>query len=110
LQGRAQRAVDPVRRECGQLEHEAAAERMADQIRVAHAGVVERLEQVVHVRRDRPGRLPLRAAVASQVRCEHAKPLRKPILGEPAEPTAVSVDAVDAHNRRRTCVAPLVQL
>ena len=103
-------ALDALGRECGELEHEPAAERVPDPRRAANAGVVERLEQVVRVGRDRPGRFPLGAAVAAQVRCEHAVAVGQPLLGELAEAAAVRVDAVDAHDRRRAGVAPLVQL
>ena len=102
--------LDAIRRQRRELEHEPPAEGVSDPLRALKAFVVERLEQVVDVRRNRPRWIPLRAAVAAKVRGKHAEPLGQPLLGEPPEATAVCVDAVHADDRRRAGVAPFVQL
>src|SRR5262245_60702470 len=104
------RAFDVVRVERRELEHEPPAERVTDPVRATDAGAVERLEQVVDVRVDRPRRLPLRRAVATQVGGEHVEAAGEPLFGELAVAAAVRADAVDADDRRRVGVAPLVQL
>src|SRR4029077_18216712 len=67
-------------------------------------------EQVVDMRVDRPRRFPVGTAVSAEVRREDVEPIRQPLLRKLAEPSAVCVDAVDAHHRRRARVTPLVQL
>jgi len=63
--------LDAVRLARCQLVDEPSAVGVPDPGRAAYAGRVDRLEQVVELLRDRPGRLPLRAAMAAEVRREH---------------------------------------
>ena len=82
----------PARRE---LEHEPSAEAVADpESRVRR----HRLEQVVEVLLDRPGRLGAGASVAAQVGRDDVELLREALPRESREPLAVGGDAV---RRRR---------
>src|SRR5262249_9248290 len=92
-----------------ELEHQSASEGVSDPVGVADAGVVEGLEQVVQVRRDRPRGLPVGSSVAAQVRGEHAETAREAFLTELPESATVRVEAVHAHDGRRAWIAPLVQ-
>ena len=73
LDGRVEQrgALDAFGCQCRELEDEPAAVGVPDPARASHARGVERLEDVVHVRGDRPGRLPLGIAVRAEVRGEH---------------------------------------
>src|SRR5213080_3520329 len=82
-------ALDALWVEHGELEDQPAAERVPDERRTAHAGRVECLEHVVRVRRDRPGRIPIRESVPAQIWCEHAKSARQPFLRQPAEASSM---------------------
>src|SRR5437868_8641146 len=103
-------ACEPIRIEHGELEDQPTAERMPDERRSADAGGVERLEDVVGMCRDRPRRLPAGEAVAAEVRREHPEAFRQPILRETPEAAPVGVDAVDADDRLRAGIAPLVEV
>src|SRR5204863_9538139 len=103
-------AADALRSSSRELEHEPTAERVADPVRLVDPEGPERLEEVVHVRRERPRRLPARAAVAAQVRCDDAEVLCPPLLRELSEPLTVGGDAVQADDRRRRRVTPLVHV
>ena len=94
----------------GELEHEAAAERMPDPVGLADSQGVGGLDEVGDVRRIRPGRLPARAAVAAQVGSDDVETLRPVLLREPPEALAVTGDAVQADERRRAGIAPFVRV
>ena len=100
-----------VRCQRGQFEDEPAAERVADPLRPANAGGVERLEHVV-VR----GWRASRAAPSPELPCPRRsgartrKWSREPLLGEPAKATPVRVHAVETDDRGRRRIAPLVQV
>ena len=94
----------------GELEHEPAAERVPDPVRLADAERVGGLDEVGDVRRIRPRRLPVRASVAAQVGGDDVETLRPVLLGEPPVALAVSGDAVQADERRCAGIAPLVHV
>ena len=71
---------------------------------------VGRLDEVGDVRRERPRRLPARAPVAAQVGRDDAEARRPALLREPPEALAVPGDAVQADERRRGGIAPLVHV
>jgi hypothetical protein len=83
---------------------------VSDHRRVLDAGRLEGLPDVLEVLRERPGRLPARAAVAAQVRRKHAVAPREPFFGEAAEPTAVGHDPVEAEDGRGVGIAPRVEV
>ena len=64
-------------------------------------------ERVLDVLLEVPGRLPRRVAVPPQVERQHVEAVGEP-LGEAAEVAAVARHAVQADERRRAGVAPLV--
>ena len=91
------------------LEHEPAAPRVADPVRPLHPERRGRLDEVAEVRRDRPRRLPARAAVTAQVRRDHAA-TGPALLREAAEALAVAGHAVQADDRRGSGIAPFVNV
>src|SRR5262249_30533187 len=103
-------ALEPVGIEDCQLEDQPAPERVSDEGRVAYTGRVERLEDVVRVRCDRPRGLPVREAVPAEGGRQDAEPLGEALFCEPAKPASVRVDAVDADDRRPRAIAPLVEV
>ena len=103
------RPLDALRLARGQLVDEPAAVGVADPRGAADARGVHRLEQVVELLRDRPGRLPLGAAVAAEVRRQDAM-VRQRLLRQPPVARAVGGDAVEADDGRRVRVAPFVQV
>ena len=102
--------VDAFGRKRRELEDEPASVGVPDPDCALDARGVERLEDVVHVRCDRPGRLPLGVAVRAEIRCEHAEAVGQALLGEPAKAPAMGIEAVQAHDHRGSGVAPLVQV
>ena len=104
------RACDPTGVERGELEDEPPTERMTQERRSSHADVVKCLEDVVHVSRNRPRRLPVGEAVTAQIGCEHVEAPREALLGELAPPSSVRVDPVEADDRRRVRLAPFVNV
>ena len=104
------RAADKLRVRGLELEHEAPAEGVADPVGLADPERVRRLDEVGDVRLERPGWLPRRAAVPAQVGRDDAELHGPALLCEPAEPLAVAGDAVQADERRRVRVAPLVRV
>jgi len=101
---------EPIGIEHGELEDQAPSERVPDERSPTDARRIERLEDVVGVRREGPWRVPAGEAVAAEVGREHAKPSRQPFFREPAKPPPVGVDAVEADQGRPARVAPLVQV
>jgi hypothetical protein len=90
-----------------ELEDEAAAEAVTDP-RDRPGG--KALEQILQVLLERPRRLPARAAVAAQVGRDDVPPPGEPVAGEPLEPLPVRRDPVEADERRRRRIAPLVEV
>ena len=91
-----------------ELQHEPAAERGADPVGLADPQRVGGVDEIGDVRRVRPRRFPVRASVAAQVRRDDVETLRPMLLRQPAVALAVSGDAVQADERRRSGIAPLV--
>jgi len=102
--------LDAVRCEGRQFESEAAAERVADPLRVANAGGIEGLEHVVCMGRERPGWFPSGVAVPAQIGSQNAKVLCQPLFGEPAKTPPVRAHAVETDDRGRRGIPPLVEV
>ena len=96
--------LDPLRRGGRDLVGDAAAERVPEP---GAAAVGRRLEHVRDVLLEVPRRLPRRGAVPAQVERDDVEAVGQP-LGELREVAAVARDAVQADERRRGLVAPLV--
>src|SRR5439155_5762393 len=101
---------DPVGVQNRELEDQSAAEGVPDERGAPNTRGVERLEHVVSMGGEGPGRLPVGEAVASKVRRENAEPLREALLREAPEAAPMGVDAVQANDRRRARISPLVQM
>ena len=71
---------------------------------------VECLEDVGHVRCDRPRRFPVRPAVPAQIRREDAEARGEPLLREPLEASSMCSDAVERDEGRRVAIAPFVHV
>jgi hypothetical protein len=93
-----------------ELEHEAAAEGVADPVGSVDPERVERLDEVGDVGRECPGRLEARAPVSAQIRRDYVEISAPAFRCEAAEPLAMPGDAVDADERRSARVAPLVNV
>src|SRR5438874_10339355 len=104
------RPFDPLRVQSRELEDQPAAEGVAHEGCAPHACRIERLEDVVRVRGNRPRRVPVRVAMAAEVRGEDAEPVCQMLLGEPAKPAAVRVDAVKADQCGGARLAPFVHV
>jgi hypothetical protein len=97
-------AIDAARVPGGELGEEPPAEAVAD----PQTGAVRhRVEDVLELGGDVPGRLPAGAAVTAKVRRDDVVPIDE-LLGELAEPAAVRRDAVQTRHRRQARFAPLV--
>jgi len=103
-------SLDAVRHPRRELEREAAAERVAEERRPVDGEPVERLDDVCDVRLDPPRRLPSRAAVPAEIRRDDPEARRQVLLGEPAEPSAVTRHPVEADERRRALFSPFVHV
>ena len=105
------RARNPLGRGRAQLEHETPPEAVPQPgCRLLHARGIHGLEHVGEVGRNVPRRLVAGAAVAAQIRREHAEPAREPFLGKAPEPPPVGRDTVQADERRSVRVSPLVHV
>jgi O-acetyl-ADP-ribose deacetylase (regulator of RNase III) len=103
-------ALDPFRCERAELRDHAAAERMSEQCRPLDVELVEGVEDVDRVLVASPRWLPAGPAVPSQIRRDHSEPVGEPLLGQLAEALPVRRYAVQADQRRRARVAPLVDV
>ena len=92
----ADRSTSPSAR---RFEREPAAEAVAYERRPLEAGRGEHLLGVGDVARERPRRLPRRAAVPAEVKARHAEAGGEPLFGQPPEAGAVREHAVQATGR-----------
>src|SRR6266508_1727343 len=99
--------VNTLRPSRGELECEATAEAVADDVDAVEVKRVEGLDQITDVGPEVPRLLPLGNTVPSQVRREHVECV-EPLLREPAKAAAPARDAVEAQKRRRVGRAPVV--
>jgi hypothetical protein len=83
---------------------------MADPVGLADPERVERLDEVGDVGRKCPRRIRPGAPVAAQVRRDDVEPLRPMLLGKPLETLPVPRDSVQADERGRARIAPLVHM
>ena len=93
-----------------ELEQEPPAEGVADPVRLGEIETVDRLNQIGHVRRERPRWIPARVPVTPQVDGDDMEALGPPLLGELRPTAEVSCNSVHAHDRRGVRVTPLVHV
>jgi hypothetical protein len=101
-------AVDGVWSADGDLGNQPTAEAVADPGRGRDTQGRCRVEEVVDVRLEAPGRLPGRAAVTTEIDADDAEPLEP--LRERPESRPVARDAVEAEHGRPVRLTPLVDV
>src|SRR5439155_13782323 len=92
-----------------ELECEAAAEAVADDVDARELQRVECVDEIVDVRTEVPGWLPVGKAVPAQIRREDVE-RPEPVFGEPAKAAAPARDSVEAEQRRRVRWPPIVHV
>ena len=92
-----------------ELKSEAATEAVADDVDAREAERVQRVEYIADVSVEVPGRFPLGVTVTAEVDGDHAIG-GQVLLGQTAEASAVTRDAVKAEDRGSVRVTPLVHV
>jgi predicted phosphodiesterase len=96
---------DSCRVPCGELQRQSPSEAVADDVDAREAECVQRVAYVTDVCFEVPGRVPVGVPVPAEVDGDHPIP-GEMLLGQTAESSAVTCDAVKAEDRWTARVAP----